>query len=226
MARAGLVIRHGANLPHWRVDGGTYAVTFRLADSLPRQVLVGWTLERDHIIARAEQMGRPLTELERKRLDELHSERVEKWLDQAHGSCVLRDERIATLVRDAMLHFDGERYDLLAWCVMPNHVHAVLRTRPGRDLSMIVLSWKGFTGKKAREILGTVGGGEFWQKEPYDHLVRNAEDLAQQIAYVLENPAKAGLRDWPWVGGGTALPGGVSGEDTGRKPGATERRCA
>lgn len=214
--RPPLIIRQGANLPHWRVDGGTYAVTFRLADSLPQEVLVRWKLERNHIIARAEQMGRPLTEVEYKRLDVLHSERVETWLDQGHGSCALRDERIARLVRDAMLHFDGERYDLLAWCIMPNHVHAALRTYPGRDLSMILLSWKGFTGRKAREILGTTGAGEFWQKEPYDHLVRGSEDLQRQIAYTLANPTAAGLQNWPWSGRGAprgiALPGDESPE--------------
>jgi REP element-mobilizing transposase RayT len=195
-----LIKRHGANLPHWRVDGAAYAVTFRLADSLPREVLARWKQEREHIVARAEQMARPLTSFELQRLDELHSERVESWLDQGHGSCVLRDDRIARLVRDAMLHFDGQRYDLMAWCVMPNHVHAVVCTYPGRDLSTILLSWKGFTGKKAREILGTVGAGEFWQKEPFDHLIRDREDMENQIKYVLANPAKAGLIGWPWVG--------------------------
>jgi REP element-mobilizing transposase RayT len=208
-------MKHGANLPHWRLDGGTYAVTFRLADSLPKEVLSSWKIERDHIIAQAEQLERPLTEFEHKRLEILHSERVEKWLDQGHGSCALRDDRIARLVRDAMLHFDGQRYDLYAWCVMPNHVHAVLRMYASHDLSKTLLSWKGFTGKKAREILGSVGEGEFWQKESYDHLIRNGDDRAHQIAYVLENPVVAGLCDWPWVGDGrsrgNALPGGGSG---------------
>jgi REP element-mobilizing transposase RayT len=200
--RPPLIRRRGANLPHWRVDGGTYAVTFRLADSLPGAVLGKWKAERAGIVARAEQMGRPLSELECKRLDELHSERVERWLDQGHGSCLLRDERIAAMVRDTLLHFDGTRYTLRAWCVMPNHVHAVLRTHPGCDLSRIILSWKGFSGKRAREILGDVGGGAFWQKEAYDHLVRDSADLAHQISYVLRNPAAAGLGDWPWVGRG------------------------
>ena len=209
-----LIIRHGANLPHWRRDGATYAVTFRLADSLPQDVLQRWKAEREYTVRRAEQMGRPLSEIELCRLNELHSERVEKWLDQGHGSCILRDGRVARLVRDAMMHFNGERYDLLAWCVMPNHVHAVLRTYPGRDLSKILLSWKGFTGKKARETLGTVGDGDFWQKEPYDHLVRDEQDLSHHIAYVLQNPLAAGLIDWPWVGRNTAPPASVSQSNT------------
>jgi REP element-mobilizing transposase RayT len=157
---------------------------------------------------RAEAQGRRLTTYELSRLDALYSQRVEEWLDRGHGSCEMKDPRIAKLVADAVRHFDGERYDLYAWCVMPNHVHAVLRTYPGRDLSMILLSWKGFTGKKARETLNTRGQGEFWQKEPYDHLVRDAADLSHQINYVLQNPVKAGLKDWTWVGRGTALLGG------------------
>jgi len=197
-----LVIRQGANLPHWRRDGATYSVTFRLADSLPQAVLVRWKAEREHTVRRAKQMGRPLTDDELIRLAELHSERVENWLDQGHGSCILRDGRIAQLVRDAMMHFDSERYDLLAWCIMPNHVHAVLHTYAGHDLSMVMLAWKGFTGKKVRELLGTVGEGEFWQKEPYDHLVRDDQDLAHHIQYVKQNPVAAGLVNWPWVGGG------------------------
>ncbi len=143
-------------------------------------------------------MGRPLTDHERARLDELHSEKIDRWLDQGHGSCALRDTRIATLVRNALFYFDGVRYDLIAWCIMPNHVHAVVRPLLSHELSMILLSWKGFTGKKAREILG--GHGPFWQKEPYDHIIRDDDDLREQIRYILNNPASAGLIDWPCVG--------------------------
>ncbi|MFM9994257.1 MAG: transposase [Phycisphaerales bacterium] len=192
-------------------------MTFRLADSLPQEVLIRWTGERDHTVRRAEQLGRPLSDAELRRLRELHSERVEKWLDQGHGSCALRDPRIARLVRDALMYFDGQRYDLLAWCIMPNHVHAALRPHADQELSKILLSWKGFTGKRAREMLG--GQGAFWQKESYDHIVRDARDLDRSIRYILANPAAAGLVDWPWVGAGdaigttalvrgTALPGG------------------
>lgn len=92
---------------------------------------------------------------------------------------------------------------------MPNHVHAVLQTLPGQELSKILHSWKSFTAKMARTLLG--GKGEFWQKESYDHLVRDAQDLEHCIRYVLNNPAAAGLRDWPWVGSrNTAREGGAT----------------
>ncbi|MBL8885063.1 MAG: transposase [Phycisphaerales bacterium] len=142
-------------------------------------------------------MGRPLTTFEEKRLDDLHSERIENWLDQGHGSCALRQPGIAEMVANALRFFDGDRYELHAWCIMPNHVHAVLKSSPAHDISKILLSWKGFTGDQYRKSTST--RGEFWQKESYDHIVRDKEDLANQIRYVLNNPKKAGLVDWPWV---------------------------
>ena len=194
-----IIKRRGANLPHWTRDGATYAVTFRLADSLPAAVLLQWEAERDHIVRRAAALGRPLSEHEMDRLDELHSERIEAWLDQGHGSCALRDSALASVVSNALKHFDGQRYDLFAWCVMPNHVHAVLRPLPDFRLARILQSIKGFTGKRANELLGKVGAGEFWQPESYDHLIRAGDDLHRQVAYVVGNPVAAGLRDWPWV---------------------------
>jgi REP element-mobilizing transposase RayT len=190
-------IRQGANLPHWRLDGAIYAVTFRLADSLPAEVLDQWRREREHIVDRAADLGRTISEHESERLAELHSDRIEQWLDQGSGSCMLREARFALLVRDAMLHFDGQRYDLHAWCIMPNHVHAVLRTREGVDLSSVLHSWKSFTGTRIRLALG--GMGAVWQKESYDHVVRGEADWRAQVRYVAENPARAGLVGWPWV---------------------------
>ena len=107
-------IRQGACLPHWSQKGATYSVTFRLVDSLPQTVLGQWLQERSEIVRRAEAVGRTLSEREQERLDELHSERAEKYLDAGHGACHLKDPRIAALVRDAVLHFDGQRYDVVA----------------------------------------------------------------------------------------------------------------
>jgi REP element-mobilizing transposase RayT len=190
-------MRQGAKLPHWRQENATYAVTFRLADSLPASVLEGWRRERREIVERAILMERSLTKYEEERLAELYSDKVQQWLDRGHGSCALRDPRVAGLVAGAITHFEGQRYDLHAWCVMPNHVHVVVQPRPDQPLSRILMSWKGFTGKEARKLLG--GNAAFWESESYDHIVRDATDLARQIKYVLGNPVKAGLDDWPWV---------------------------
>lgn len=203
---ATLNIRQGAYLPHWTHEGSTYAVTFRLGDSLPQHVLQEWLAEREAIVQDAQRQERELTALEVKRLRELHSDKVERYLDVGHGECWMRDSRIATIIADALRHFDGERYDLVAWCVMPNHVHAVVRPREGHELPAILHSWKSFSAKEANKVLSQKG--QFWQEEYYDHLVRDEPDFNHCVEYVLANPEKAGLQDWKWVGsgGGTGVP--------------------
>ena len=84
---------------------------------------------------------------------------------------------------------------------MPNHVHAVVQPLPGYEVPGIVHSWKSFTAKEANRLLGRTG--QFWQPEPYDHLIRNENDFKRQVEYVLNNPVRAGLRNWKWVGRGT-----------------------
>ena len=186
------------------MEGAIYGVTFRLGDSLPRKVLEAWLFEREDIIKTAKQMGRPLSEDEEKRLRHLHSEKVEQYLDAGHGACWMKQDRIAGIVAGALGYFDGERYDLLAWCVMPNHVHVVVKPRPGHELPDILHSWKSFTAKEANKILKRTG--EFWQGESYDHLIRDEADFGHCIEYVLGNPENAGLKGWKWVGGMGILP--------------------
>jgi len=195
-----LVIRQGAYLPHWTCEGATYSVAFRLADSLPEPIVEAWKLERDKIASNAQSQNRALTEHEEKRLRHLYSEKVEKYLDAGHGECWLKDGRIAVIVRDALRHFDNQRYDIVAWCVMPNHVHAVVRPKAGHDLSGILHSWKSFTANRINQMLGRTGA--VWQAESYDHLIRDEQDFQHAVAYVLDNPKAAGLEDWPWCGMG------------------------
>ncbi|MHC4561318.1 MAG: valine--tRNA ligase [Planctomycetota bacterium] len=190
--------RQGSYLPHWTQPGAKYAVAFRLADALPQDILDGWKREREDIVVRAQQQARELTGHERRELDRLYSTRIEAYLDAGLGDCRLRDPRIAQLVQDALKHFDDQRYDLIAWCIMPNHVHAILRPLGDHALSDILHSWKSFTSKEANSVLGELG--QFWQEEYYDHLIRDEEDFNHQVNYVLGNPEKAGLTNWAWLG--------------------------
>ena len=197
-----IVKRRGANLPHWTKEGGTYSVTFRLADAVPREVSDEWRAERERFDKVAESA---LSVRERDEYLRLQRERVDAHLDAGRGSCVLRNPQAAEIVADALRHFVGTRYGLHAWCVMPNHVHAVLTPSPGYELDGILHSWKSFTSNRINALLDLRGA--LWQSEPFDDLIRNAEDLARRIRYVLDNPAKAGLRDWSWVGQGQDAPG-------------------
>ncbi len=191
-------VRHGHFLPHWAKPDGVYAVTFRLADSMPEDLLSQWRAERDTLERAAASANRELTTAEAMRLARLQSAALDKYLDAGHGSCWLRDDRVADLVARALRHFDGDRYDLLAWCVMPNHVHCVIQPRAGHELQKVMHSLKSWTAHRANKLLGRQG--DFWQSEYYDHLIRDHEDLRHQVEYVLTNPERAGLAPWPWVG--------------------------
>ena len=203
--------RKGRYLPHWTSEGAIYVVIFRLADAVPSEVAESWRIERQHVIERAQQKGRPLTQLDRIELHRLHSEKIESFLDAGHGECLLRDPQLAEIVHNALKHFDGQRYELVAWAVMPNHVHAIIRPFEGIDLPEIVHSWKSFTSKEINKRRAHQGA--FWMDEYYDHLIRNEEDFRNQVNYVLANPEKAGLQDWPWCGIGESISEEGRGQD-------------
>jgi REP element-mobilizing transposase RayT len=131
-------------------------------------------------------------------LHRIYSARLDAMLDAGAGTCLMREDRVAKIVADALHFFEGQRYRLIAWAVMPNHVHVVVAPRGGRSLAEILLSWKGFTGQEINRAVGRTG--PLWQKESYDHLVRGQEDLDHHVAYVLANPLAAGLKHWRWAG--------------------------
>lgn len=193
-----LRIRQGAHLPHWTRTGSVYAVNFRLADSLPKRVIETWKVARQSIIENARARNRALTESELSELDRLHSARVEKFLDAGHGKCILRKDAVASIVACALRQFDHERYRLLAWCVMPNHVHVVVRPNAGFNLEGILHTWKSFSGHEINKALGRAGA--VWMVESYDHLIRDEEDLRHAVDYAWSNPETAGFADWKWRG--------------------------
>lgn len=82
-------------------------------------------------------------------------------------------------------------------------VHVVVHPRPGFELPRICHPWKSFTAKEINRLLGR--SGEFWQPEPYDHLIRDEDDYRHAVEYVLANPAAAALMEWPWIGRGTGF---------------------
>jgi len=190
-------ITRGINLPHWTRDGATYAVTFRLADSLSQEALRELEADRAYLLSKKDS-GTPLTAAEEVEWQRKFSAKMDAFLDAGQGSCSLARPEIAEIVKGALQHFQGERYDLLAWCVMPNHVHALLKPRGDFELSSILHSWKSFTAKEANRILGSTG--DFWLSESYDRLVRDEAELEHHLEYILNNPGKANLGDWLWVG--------------------------
>ncbi|MDD2942061.1 MAG: N-6 DNA methylase [bacterium] len=191
-----LSITKGENLPHWTCDRAIYHVCFRLADSVPSAKRDAWFAERKAIEDQAILANRPLNEEEQKRIQFLYSERIEAFLDSGAGECCLVNPDIADMVANALRYFDGERYQLHAWCIMPNHVHVIVEPHQGWELSGIIHSWKSFTANEANKYLGRKG--HLWQEDAYNHIIRSEKEYFFQIQYTWDNPDKAGLGDWKW----------------------------
>jgi putative transposase len=173
-------------LPHFDQPGRVQALTFRLADSLPCDA--------------AARIDEQLALLPAERRTGARAHLLAASLDRGLGSCPLANPDIAQIVEDALRHFDGERYRLLAWCVMPNHVHVLVETRPGHPVASLVQSWKGYTAFAINKRLGR--SGPLWARDYHDRFIRDAAHLANALRYIEQNPVAAGLitrvEEWPF----------------------------
>lgn len=195
------------HLPHYNPPGAALFLTFRLAGSIPNEVL--WQLQREFDLIN-QQLDAIPNRNERKVAAYLeqrkHFGRWDSALDAAnHGPIYLAVDEIANLVKESIHHRDGKVYKLHAYCIMSNHVHVLftpLREDGGTyyAMSKIMQSLKGYTAYEANRLLGR--SGQFWQDESYDHAVRDADEYQRIVRYILNNPVKAGLvkgsKDWPW----------------------------
>ncbi|MBK1832762.1 transposase [Roseibacillus ishigakijimensis] len=193
------------DLPHRHQEGATAFVTFRLADSLPKDRVKSWLAERELFLAKH---PKPWSEEIWRNYQRRFPRQLENWLDRSHGSCLLRNPENAALVAQALQHFDGERYILDRFVVMPNHVHALVKPLGSHKLADILHSWKSFTAKAINERENRAG--QLWQHESYDHLVRSERQLEHYRHYIAENPEKAGLEQGYLVGQGLGLVVGAS----------------
>ena len=181
----------GAKLPHWTCDYAIYQVCFRLADSIPLAMQKKWNEERKLIWNSDGTLKKFLDPDEYKRLKFLFSNKIDAFLDAGYGECILKDPKAAEIVKNAMDYFDGRRYKLHAWSIMPNHVHTIVEPLADFKLSKIIHSWKSFTANQINRQQNRKG--QLWQRETYDHIIRTEVEYWDQIDYVWNNPVKAGL---------------------------------
>ncbi|HEY3901477.1 MAG TPA: transposase [Chthoniobacter sp.] len=186
--------RHTHRLPHWQQGEVFYFVTWRLADALPQAKLDEW---REVKTTWLHSHPEPWDATTAQEYHQLFSRRIDVWLDAGSGSCALRDRNLAEVIARALRHFDGERYHLAAFVVMPNHVHALFRLVTPYHLEKVIGSWKGFTAREINRRLGR--SGALWQENYWDRMIRHEEHFAMCRNYILENPLHAKLRGGEFV---------------------------
>lgn len=177
-------------IPHFDQPDLIQSITFRLCDAVSDALIAQWKNE----LAWAEK-----TPANDPRQIVLRS-RIEKYEDIGYGACWLRNKQIASLAECALLHFDGKRYRIIAWCILPNPIHVIIETREGYPLSGLVHSWKSYIAHEANKLLHR--SGKFWFREYHDRYIREDDHLTSAIEYVENNPVKAGLasikEEWRW----------------------------
>lgn len=181
-------------LPHYDASNKYQMITYRLADSLPQvkikaldEIPIKQTLER--------------------------RKRIETFLDQGYGSCILQNENCAKTIIESWQFFDKQRYDIIAYVVMPNHVHLMIKTYDTFKIGQLVKTWKSRSIKEIRKHFKNADcqsalpailqvGEPFWQREYWDRFIRDENHFIQAVNYIHENPVKAGLcnspEEWQW----------------------------
>jgi putative transposase len=206
------------NLPHIQPPGATFFIRLRLGGSIPQSVIRQWGIERRWPSTWLGQIQRHYDQI-KDDFERTWFKKFELLLDGATvGPVWLKCQRVASVVAEALHHRHGRVYRLDAFTIMANHVHTIIKPLPKaragdvmdriglagdaeyHSLAAIMQSLKGYTAFEANRILGRVG--EFWAHESYDHWIRNDQEWQRTVAYVINNPLKAGYvkrwQDWQW----------------------------
>ena len=190
--------------PHWSQAGAVVFITFRTHDSIPRGVAEQWERDKQGWMAARGHGDRPWSEVlptlptaERFAFLQAFNRMREVALDACHGRCPFRRSDLARIVADALLHFDGERYRMGDFVVMPNHVHLLAAFPSAEAMRKQYGSWLHYTAVQVNRALGEKG--HLWQKEPFDHLVRSPAQYEYLRGYIADNPGKAGLQPGEFV---------------------------
>jgi putative transposase len=168
-------------LPHFDAPGVVQMIGFRLADSLPPSLSHEW----DPILHIKDERERRI--------------RLEEYFDLGHGACELALPVVAQRMENILLHDDDRHCRLLAWVIMPNHVHVLVElwTTP---MGKLVQAWKKISADFVNARAGRTG--RWWQPDYFDRYIRDEAHFHKAVRYIEQNPVKAGLvkkaRQWGW----------------------------
>lgn len=177
------------HIPHYDIKNAYQSITYRLSDSLPATILNELAAERGRLDKHKETS---------QKAEALRRQKIEKYLDAGYGCCILKNTNIAKIIIDNWQFFNKQRYDLIAYVVMPNYVHVLIKTYPEWKLEKVVHSWKSYTATEINKTVLKMGwqpifSGKVWQADYWDRFIRNDQHYFNTIEYIHNNPVKAGL---------------------------------
>ena len=193
------------NLPHRDQAGALTFVTFRLADSMSKEVVARWHEELDQWLSKIGLEGRSVDEVLasttvaaelKNQLRKFKNKQWHQHLDHCHGDCVLHKPDVATVITNSLQHFNGERYDLERF-VVPNHVHVLIQMHRDFELRKQFREIQRYSARQINPLLGR--NGELWQGEPFDHVVRSEKQFLYLRNYIAENPKKGKVPEGEFV---------------------------
>ena len=173
----------GAKLPHWHQNNKIQFITFRLADSLPQEKLAELTAFKERWLAAHPQ---PWDQKTKDEYDYTIRRKIDRWLDQGFGECILQREDIRQIVANTLLLYHGRRYNLYRFVIMPNHVHLLLSPIGEEVSTRFIGSVKQYTANAINQALGRKG--QVWQRNFFDRLVRDGNNFEAYVNYINQNP--------------------------------------
>ena len=175
-------LRWATRLPHWHQDDKYVFVTFRLADSLPKAKLRVLQEEKETWLKKH---PKPWDVKDENDYYDKFVSKIDKWLDSNYGECLLKYPQNRKITENALLFFDGERYNLKAFVVMPNHVHLLMQLKKGINLENVMRSLKSFTAKQINKVMHR--SGRLWQSEYFDRIIRSEDHYKNVLKYIVAN---------------------------------------
>lgn len=176
-------------LPHWQQDEATFFVTWRLADSIPKEKMDEWFVEKNKWL---EENSQPWDEKTEAEYHSIFSAEMESMMDSGHGKCVLRKPECLDVLVNVFGKYEGVHFLTHGMVIMPNHVHVLFTLAEGVRLEKVVQGWKRVSAIGINRVVGTQGN--LWQKDYFDRMIRDWKHMARMARYIRKNPLKAKLR--------------------------------
>ena len=191
-----LFVRRGYSYPHRERENAIYHIGFRLYDSIPQTVIRELQMRRRLLEVRLIEEHGELSEYDLEQLDHFFSVEIEKQIDSGYGSCIFNDHSNCEIMRDVLTAANGSRYELYAWCIMPNHIHVLMSLLLGNKLSDVVHAWKSSSSHLINKKRNAIG--KLWQRDFFNRIIRDYNHYQKTKEYIWNNPDKAGVYAWPW----------------------------